>query len=160
MPAPPAPPAPDPAPAEAPAAAPAETPAATPAVTPAPVYVAPAVTTTPEPAVPVAAYYMIQSGDSLYKIARSLNTTVANLCLWNNITNPNRIRAGSVLVYYSAGNEPVATATATTPGSYTVKRGDSLYKIARLFNTTVNHLATVNGIADPNRIRVNQLLRY
>ncbi len=147
-----------------PAPAPAPASPAAPAVTPAPINTAPAVTTAPELAMPVANFYVIQRGDSLYKIARSLNTTVPNLCLWNNITNPNRIKAGSVLIYYTIGNEPAAAtthaATADSTGSYTVKRGDSLYKIARLFNTTVNYLATLNGITDPNRIRVNQLLRY
>lgn len=50
----------------------------------------------------------------------------------------------------------VAAATAPT---YTVKSGDTLYAIARRFDTTVAKLVELNHIADPNRIRVGQVLQ-
>ncbi len=40
----------------------------------------------------------------------------------------------------------------TPPGSYTIKSGDTLGKIAARLGTTVQQLAQVNGIADPNKI--------
>lgn len=55
-----------------------------------------------------------------------------------------------------------ATATATTvPGSsctYTVLWGDTLYSIARRYNTTVSTLVAMNGLANPNYIRTGQKL--
>ncbi len=42
---------------------------------------------------------------------------------------------------------------------YTVKPGDSLWKIAMEFDTTVNDIARYNGIANPDDIAVGQVLR-
>ena len=42
---------------------------------------------------------------------------------------------------------------------YTVKKGDTLTKIAKKFNTTVDWLVEVNHIANPNKIYVGQKLR-
>ena len=41
---------------------------------------------------------------------------------------------------------------------YTVKQGDTLFSIARQFNTTVQTLATANGLPNPNLIYVGQVL--
>ena len=43
--------------------------------------------------------------------------------------------------------------------TYTVKRGDTLTKIAQITNTTVRELASLNGIKNPNIIRVGQVLQ-
>ena len=42
---------------------------------------------------------------------------------------------------------------------YTVKPGDSLWKIAMEFDTTVNDIARYNGIVNPDDIAVGQVLR-
>ena len=42
--------------------------------------------------------------------------------------------------------------------SYTVLRGDNLYRIALRFGTTVQALVQANNIADPDRICVGQVL--
>lgn len=41
---------------------------------------------------------------------------------------------------------------------YTVVKGDTLTKIAKRFNTTVDTLVTINHISDRNRIYVGQIL--
>jgi LysM repeat protein len=51
---------------------------------------------------------------------------------------------------------PSSGATTTT---YTVRRGDTLYSIARRYGTTVEAIAAANGIANPSRIRVGQVLK-
>ncbi len=43
---------------------------------------------------------------------------------------------------------------------YTVKRGDTLYKISRQTGTSVSELARLNGISPPYTIEVGQRLRY
>jgi LysM repeat protein/GH25 family lysozyme M1 (1,4-beta-N-acetylmuramidase) len=43
--------------------------------------------------------------------------------------------------------------------TYTVKRGDTLGKIASMYGTTVSTLATANGIKNVNLIRVGQVLK-
>lgn len=48
--------------------------------------------------------------------------------------------------------------TPTPAGLYIVRPGDTLGKIADAFETTVDEIIAVNGIADPNRIEVGQQL--
>ncbi len=42
---------------------------------------------------------------------------------------------------------------------YTVKKGDTLYSIAKKYGTTVSVLARYNGITDPDVLSVNTVLR-
>ncbi|OZI44870.1 peptidase [Bordetella genomosp. 5] len=44
-------------------------------------------------------------------------------------------------------------------GSYVVKPGDTLYKIARANNVDIETVKRLNNIADPNQIHVGQVLR-
>lgn len=43
--------------------------------------------------------------------------------------------------------------------TYTVKSGDTLSGIAKKYNTTYQEIARKNGIANPNVIRVGQVLK-
>lgn len=94
--------------------------------------------------------YTVKRGDTLSGIAAKYGTTVSNLASLNNIKNVNRIYVGRVLKI--AG-------TVSTPQYYTVVSGDNLTKIAKKFGTTVNVLVNLNGIKNPNLIRVGQKLR-
>ena len=49
--------------------------------------------------------------------------------------------------------------TATPPGLYIVKPGDTLSKIADEFQTTIDEIMTLNSLVDPNTIQVGQQLR-
>lgn len=127
----------------------------------------PGTTTTPapisKPAPPkTTTTYTVKSGDTLYAIAKRYNTTVAKISQANNIKNINLIRVGQVLKI------PGVTATSTpkppttqkpTVKTYTVKRGDTLYTIAKKYKTTVSRLAQLNNINNVNLIRIGQVLR-
>ena len=55
---------------------------------------------------------------------------------------------------------PAASSEPATSGeTYRVKSGDTLSAIAARFNTTVRVLADLNGITDPSRLRVGQVLK-
>lgn len=83
--------------------------------------------------------YTVQKGDSLYSIAQKLGTTVDELKKLNNLTS-NNLSIGQILKIpekYVQDNEK---------NIYVVKKGDSLYSIARDNNTTVNELKTINNL--------------
>jgi LysM repeat protein len=52
-----------------------------------------------------------------------------------------------------------APAPAPVPATYKIVSGDTLSAIAQKFNTTVQHLQTLNGITDANKIYIGQLLK-
>lgn len=56
-----------------------------------------------------------------------------------------------------AGGQP--SATAQPGGSYVVKPGDTLYKIARANNVDVENIKRWNNLTDPNQISVGQVLK-
>lgn len=82
--------------------------------------------------------YIVKSGDSLYKIAQNNNTTVSELMNLNNLSSTT-LRVGQVLKLPTSSNSGNNT--------YTVKSGDSLYKIAQNNNTTVNELMRLNNLS-------------
>ncbi len=101
-------------------------------------------------------YYTVQRGDTLYAIALRYNTTVSALANRNGITNPNLIYPGQRLCVNSRqdGSPPPAPTV-----TYTVRRGDTLYTIARRYDTTVSALVRENSIANPNLIYPGEVLR-
>lgn len=49
--------------------------------------------------------------------------------------------------------------TKSTTKTYTIKKGDTLSKIASKYGTTVTDLSKKNGISDPNKIYVGQVIK-
>lgn len=112
--------------------------------------------------------YTVKAGDSLSKIAKAHKTTVNKLVQLNpDISNPNLIVVGQKIHLTSANNSNITTPTSSgsskqtvSNGSYTVKLGDTLYKIARAQNTTVDVLLALNPhIKDENKIEVGQVVK-
>ncbi|MEK6452631.1 GH25 family lysozyme [Caldifermentibacillus hisashii] len=94
--------------------------------------------------------YTVKRGDTLSGIAAKYNTTFSKLASLNNIKNVNRIYVGQVLK---------VSGTVPTTQYYSVVSGDNLTKIAKKYGTTINQLVSLNGIKNPNLIRVGQKLR-
>lgn len=114
----------------------------------------------PTPAEPGEQVYIVQRGDTLTTIARRFNTTPQAIAAANGIVNPNLIFAGQRLVIPSASALPPPTATpAPPPTTYRVAVGDTLFRIALRFNTTVSELQRINNIRNPNLIFAGQIIR-
>lgn len=94
-------------------------------------------------------YYIVRPGDTLADIAQRYDVTVEDIVRDNRIANPDQIYVGQRLRIISP---PI-------PDTYTVQPGDSLYTIARRFNTTVPRLVRLNRLRNPNRIYPGQVLR-
>lgn len=94
----------------------------------------------------------VVSGDTLRKIADRCYTTVAALQLANNISNPNLIYVGQVLVMPGALLKGSANIDI-----YIVAHGNTLKTVADLFSTTVDTLLKLNpAITNPNLIYAGQ----
>ncbi|WMS40061.1 LysM peptidoglycan-binding domain-containing protein [Leuconostoc mesenteroides] len=109
----------------------------------------------------------VKAGDTLYKIASANGTTVDALVKANNISNANLIFVGQQLqtasssstTTQSSSSESSTTTTSSSNGSYTVKSGDTLNKIAAANGTTVANLVATNNISNANLITVGQTLK-
>lgn len=101
----------------------------------------------------------VESGDTLWGIARQYNTTVTSIVSLNNIANPNLIFPGQVLEIYQIQKRSnfVNTSSSSTT-YYQVVAGDTLSEIALRFNTSVDALVSLNNIANPNLIYTGQIL--
>lgn len=107
--------------------------------------------------------YIVKKGDTLYSIARNNNVSVDILIKDNGLTNNNltigqiiriRVPSSSEEVYEECFGEDYEPITVTT---YTVKKGDNLYSIARKYNTTVDAIKKKNNLTS-NLLSIGQQL--
>ncbi|MGA3513033.1 LysM peptidoglycan-binding domain-containing protein [Lactiplantibacillus plantarum] len=85
-------------------------------------------------------------------MAQNFGVSVSNLQTWNNISNANEIYAGQTLLIYNSNGGGGSKV------SYTVQSGDTLSGIAARFGVSVSQLSSWNGISDPNKIYIGQVL--
>ena len=102
---------------------------------------------------------LVEVGDSLSKIAKRYDTTTEILATINGICDVNQIYVGQKILLAAAGSE-TDEGVDPEPISVTVlvEVGDSLSKIAKQYDTTVDDLMVTNDITDPNLLLVGQEL--
>ena len=101
-------------------------------------------------------YYVVKKGDTLWSIARAYGLTVERLKSLNNLTGNNLTIGDSLIVKDSSGNSD-SSSSADNNKYYIVKKGDSLYSIARSNNMTVDKLKSLNNLTS-NILSIGQKL--
>ena len=94
--------------------------------------------------------YKVMKGDTLYKIANKLDTTVDEIKKINGLTSDN-LFIGQVL------NIPTKVVDVGDTEIYIVEKGDTLYSLANKYNITVDELKKINNLSN-NNLSVGQLL--
>lgn len=94
-----------------------------------------------------AASYKVKSGDSLWKIANTYNTTVADLKKWNNLSGdiifPNQVLQTSSSKEGKSSN----TSSSSKADTYTVKSGDTLSGIASKYGVSFKDIMKWNNLS-------------
>jgi len=120
---------------------------------------------TPEPTA-----YRVKSGDSLGLIAKRYGVTVAELKAWNRLRS-NMLHPGQKLTIYGQGNNKSTSATVTRKEQpetsttsqatwYTVKRGDTIWKIASNYSdVSVEQIQRLNAGLNAQNLKLGQKIR-
>lgn len=91
--------------------------------------------------------YVVKLGDSLSKIANKYNVSVSALLKLNpSISNSDRIYIGQTIRLSGQASGSSSTAKNSSNATYKVKSGDTLGKIARVNNMTVQQLKSINHL--------------
>jgi membrane-bound lytic murein transglycosylase D len=90
--------------------------------------------------------HVVRRGDSLWAIAQHQGIDVHQLASLNGMEPDTPLRAGQHLKLAQARAEPAA---ALRPVTYTVRSGDTLAQISRLFQVSVAQISHWNGLASP-----------
>jgi LysM repeat protein len=107
----------------------------------------------PPPSVPTEGVeHVVAWGETIEAIATRYGVSAQDIIAANNLTNPDLIRAGDVLII------PGATTPSPQAAVHIVRQGETMKSIASLYGTTVDALARANGIINPNYIWVGQRL--
>lgn len=96
--------------------------------------------------------HVVAWGETIEIIASHYGVSAEDIVAANNLTNPDLIRAGDVLII------PGVEAPSEEPGVHIVRQGETLQSIASMYGTTVDALARANGIVNTNYIWVGQRL--
>ena len=117
--------------------------------------------------------HVVRSGDTLTSIAKRLGTDTGTLARLNDMKVNDTLRTGQRLVVTaqtpaaaapnaktSGSRSTGSTASSTEPKkvTYTVRRGDTLYSVARLLQVTVSQLLSWNKLAESVVIKPGQRL--
>jgi len=95
-------------------------------------------------------YYTVKSGDSLWSISKKFGVSVNDLKNANNLSS-NLLSIGQNLIIPGLNEKP-------TGGEYIVKKGDSLWKIANQYNTTVDNLKSINNLTT-DALSIGQIIK-
>lgn len=117
--------------------------------------------------------HTVKSGESLEKIAKMYEVSIGDLKRWNNLRN-SRITAGRVIEIYDKPEERVKLIVSPSKGktvtsvktssrgifspTHKVKKGESIYTIAKLYGIDVQVLKKHNSLRS-NKILVGQILK-
>lgn len=112
--------------------------------------------------------HLVKQGDTFWDISRRYKVSVGKLASWNGMAPRDVLRPGQKLVVWTtsqAGAARAIPAAHTLPGSatvrpvrYTVRRGDSLARIASRFRVSIAQLRRWNGLAKGGYLQPGQRL--
>jgi len=93
--------------------------------------------------------HIVQKGETLYSIARQYGSSYKELLEYNKIADASKIFVG----------QKIKIPETSPVQSYTVKRGDTLYGIARTFSVSVDAIRKANGLTEKSVLREGMNLK-
>src|SRR3954451_8130301 len=104
--------------------------------------------------------FTMRDGDSLKRLARAIGTDVDTILAMNNLSSSKKAREGTTLYLPVRARELGAMlAHADDEVYYAVKRGDTLYSIAKKHRLTVDDLLELNDLRRGHKLHAGEKLR-
>jgi len=104
--------------------------------------------------------YTVKKGDSIYKISKRFNVSVNDIKKANNLKS-NKLQIGMKLEIPEKNNKITKKSkelkNSNEPRYHTVKKGETLYRIAKKYNISVDELKRLNGLSS-NKLSTGQKL--
>lgn len=105
--------------------------------------------------------HIVRAGETLWSIGRMHGLPPAAIAQANGLPSPDRLRIGQRLALSTPrrGALPASARSASPPSDvHVVQTGETLWSIAQRHGLSVDALATLNRLADANRLRLGQNL--
>ena len=104
--------------------------------------------------------HLVQSGDSLWKIAKNNKVTIDRLAAWNNMAPKDPLKIGQKLVIWTNTVSSNQTASSVMRKvHYKVRNGESIARIANKFNVTIHDVIRWNSLEKQKYIQPGQTLK-
>jgi LysM repeat protein len=107
--------------------------------------------------------HVVQKGETLYSISKKYNSTIQSISEANKIDGTD-IKVGQKLIIPGAASKTSVPSVTVSPSvkaaeTYTVKKGDTWYSIARNFNTNVKNLYELNNAGADTGLKTGQKIK-
>ena len=103
--------------------------------------------------------YTIQAGDTFFAIAQRYGVTVEALLIANPTVNPNALYIGQLICIPPRPTPPPPPSTCPTGTfAYTIVSGDTYYRLAIRYNTTIEAITAANPSVNPNALQIGQII--
>ena len=108
--------------------------------------------------------HKLRKGESLWTLAKRYGTTSTQLAKWNHIKRNKVLQPGETLVIWMPKHHPKRKTAKETPSDnnttlYKVKPGDSLWKIAKRYQTSTQKLIQENNLSRNHYLNPGQTLK-
>ncbi|MDR2494850.1 MAG: M23 family metallopeptidase [Spirochaetaceae bacterium] len=95
--------------------------------------------------------HIVQRGETIYSIARSYRVDIQDLMRFNGVLDPQKLQAGQRLAIPKGADSGFV--------EYRVKKGETLYSIARKYDITLQSLRNANNFTETYVLKEGDLLK-
>ncbi len=104
--------------------------------------------------------HVVEKGDTLYSIGRKYSVSVDEICSANKIKDPSKVKLGQTLRIPQKSTASSKSASQTSSNvDYLVQPGDTLFSIAKNYNTSVAAIRSANNMSESATLRSGQRIK-
>ncbi len=100
--------------------------------------------------------YTVKKGDNIWQISKKFNVSISDIKKANNLKN-NKLQVGMKLEIPQKNDKIIKQSKSNEPEYHVVKKGETLFRIAKKYNISVEELKRLNGL-NSNKLSKGQKL--